>query len=90
MSVDNVVTGKRKRKEAKQSKVKSPITTVPTATPNPDVATVIKPTPPKKIVTNPNESGRPVNKKKSKGGPRIKVGDVVSLPATAFDGDVHG
>ena len=90
VSVDNVVTGKRKRKEAKQSKVKSPITTVPTATPNPDVATVIKPTPPKKIVTNPNESGRSVNKKKSKGGPRIKVGDVVSLPATAFDGDVPG
>ena len=87
---DNVVTGKRKRKEAKQSKVKSPVTTVPTTTPNPDVATVIKPTPPKKIVTNPNESGRSVNKKKSKGGPRIKVGDVVSLPATAFDGDVPG
>jgi hypothetical protein len=37
-SVDSVVTGKRKRKEAKQSKVKSPIAAAPAAAPNPDVA----------------------------------------------------
>jgi hypothetical protein len=33
---------------------------------------------------------RKVTKKKSKGRPKIKVGDVVSLPATAFDGDIPG
>ena len=93
VSADNIVSGKRKRngtKRDEEAKDKCPLSTVPTAASNQNAVSSKRPKPPTPSVTNPNENMRKVTKKKSKGRPKIKVGDVVSLPATAFDGDIPG
>ena len=93
VSADNIVSGKRKRngtKRDEEAKDKCPLSTVPTAASNQNAVSSERPKPPTPPVTNPNENMRKVTKKKSKGRPKIKVGDVVSLPATAFDGDIPG
>ena len=88
VSADNIISGKRKRKE----KDKSLDFTLPTADPNPNADISQRPKPPKQNENSSKDKARSSSKKKSKskGGPRINVGDVVSLPATAFDGDLPG
>ena len=94
VSKDNVVKGKRARKKVTfeseaatdVEKDKSPVTVSTTAS-NPKVASTSKGTKPNSLSSTSKKKG---STKKNKGGPKIKVGDVVSLPATAFDGEVPG
>ena len=83
---DNVLTGKRKRnKDGHKNTVKSSVSNLPA--PKVTSKTVDTTTLSSTRRAKPNKR---LTSKKAKGKQRIKEGDIVSLPATAFDGDVPG